>query len=85
MKDIMFLFGSGADTDANGDLVSGSKFAKSIIQNKYADKINNITQEDFRNFKLISHNSKKIFIQTIVHNENLAREKLSPEDVDLVM
>ena len=47
MKDIMFLFGSGADTDVNGDLVSGSKFAKSIIQNKYADKINNITQEDF--------------------------------------
>ena len=85
MKDIMFLFGSGADTDVNGDLVSGSQFAESIIQNKYADKINNITQEDFRNFKLISHNSKKIFIQTIVHNENLAREKLSPEDVDLVM
>ena len=85
MKDIMFLFGSGADTDVNGDLVSGSQLAESIIQNKYADKINNITQEDFRNFKLISHNSKKIFIQTIVHNENLAREKLSPEDVDLVM
>lgn len=85
MKDIIFLFGSGADTDVNGELVSGSQFAESIIQNEYADKINNITQEDFRNFKLISHNSKKIFIQTIVHNENLAREKLSPENVDLVM
>lgn len=85
MKDIMFLFGSGADTDVNGDLVSGSQFAESIIQNKYADKINNITQEDFRNFKLISHNSKKIFIQTIVHNENLAREKLSREEVNLVI
>lgn len=86
MKDIMFLFGSGADTDVNKKLVSGSKFAESIIQNKYADKINNITQEDFRNFKLISHNSKKIFIQTIVHNEKLAREMLSSEDdVNLVM
>lgn len=86
MKDIMFLFGSGADTDVNKKLESGSKFAESIIQNKYADKINNITQEDFRNFKLISHNSKKIFIQTIVHNEKLAREMLSSEDdVNLVM
>ena len=85
MKDIIFLFGSGADTDVNKKLVSGSKFAESIIQNKYADKINNITQEDFRNFKLISHNSKKIFIQTIVHNENLAREKLSREEVNLVI
>lgn len=86
MKDIMFLFGSGADTDVNKKLVSGSKFAESIIQNKYADKINNITQEDFRNFKLISHNSKKIFIQTIVHNEKLAREMLSSEDdVNLVI
>ena len=85
MKDIMFLFGSGADTDVNKKLVSGSKFAESIIQNKYADKINNITQEDFRNFKLISHNSKKIFIQTIVHNENLARKKLSCEEVNLVI
>lgn len=86
MKDIMFLFGSGADTDVNIKFVSGSQFAESIIQNKYADKINNITQEDFRNFKLISHNSKKIFIQTIVHNENLAREMLSSEDdVNLVI
>lgn len=86
MKDIMFLFGSGADTDVNIKLVSGSQFAESIIQNKYAKEINNITQEDFNNFKLISHNSKKIFIQTIVHNENLAREMLSSEDdVNLVM
>lgn len=85
MKDIIFLFGSGADTDVNIKFVSGSQFAESIIQNKYADKINNITQEDFRNFKLISHNSKKIFIQTIVHNENLARKKLSREEVNLVI
>ena len=85
MKDIIFLFGSGADSDVNRDLVSGSQFAESIIQNKYAKEINNITQEDFNNFKLISHNSKKIFIQTIVHNENLARKKLSREEVNLVI
>lgn len=86
MKDIMFLFGSGADTDVNIKFVSGSQFAESIIQNKYAKEINNITQEDFNNFKLISHNSKKIFIQTIVHNEKLAREMLSSEDdVNLVI
>ncbi len=66
----MFLFGSGADTDANGNLESGQSFAKSLLLNEYADQIKQITGIKAKKYKLLYHTSRKIYVQSIMSKYN---------------
>lgn len=63
----MFLFGSGADTDANGYLKSGQSFASTLLLNGYAKQIEQITDIEASSYKLLYPNSKKIYVQSIMN------------------
>lgn len=62
---VTFLFGSGADTDADEKLKSGADFAKSLLTNKYSKQIKEILGENQSSFSLVHPNSRKVFIQTV--------------------
>ena len=66
----MFLFGSGADTDANGNLDSGQSFARSLLLNGYAAQIKKITGIEAGRYKILYSTSKKIYVQSIMSKYN---------------
>ena len=78
---ITFLFGSGADTDACRNLPSGNAFAENIITEKYNKEIKELLNIDTSRFKFLYPQSTKIYIQTIYHNEEEAREILGENEV----
>ena len=77
---IMFLFGSGADTQACNSLKSGSGFAEAVVCNRYNSQIKSITGLEASHFKMIYPQSTKIYIQTIYNNQEKAKKVLG-EDV----
>lgn len=77
---VSFLFGSGADTEANERLVSGQGFAEGLLQNKYREEIKNITGIDTINYKLLYSNSTKIFVQTIAEHQEDAEKALGDKE-----
>ena len=83
-KKVTFLFGSGADTDACKKLKSGATFAADIISNKYNSIIESLLGEKLGNFKLIYPSSKKIYIETILSNEEKSIELFGEELVDKI-
>ena len=79
---VTFLFGSGADTDANEKLKSGQSFAEALLQNRYSHQIKSITGFDASHFQLIYPGSKKVFIQTILAQREKAQKLFGTEIVD---
>lgn len=79
---VVFLFGSGADTDACDKLGSGAQFSKSLLTNSYKKEIKNLVHWDTFHFQLISPNSTKVFIQTIVNHSEKAENIFGKEIVD---
>ena len=77
---IMFLFGSGADTQAYNSLKSGSGFAEAVVCNRYNSQIKSITGLEASHFKMIYPQSTKIYVQTIYNNQEKAKKELG-EDV----
>ena len=71
---LTFLFGSGADTDANENLKSGQGFAKILLENHYSEWIKTTTEIEASNYKLLYPKSKKIYLQTIYENLEEARK-----------
>lgn len=79
---VTFLFGSGADTNANNKLKSGASFAESLLTNRCAKDIK-IISDVLSQASLIYSNSKKVYIQTISEYSNEARESgISEEIID---
>lgn len=70
---VSILFGSGADTDYNAKLRSGASFSKALLQNSYKDKCKKVTGNSYE-YSLIHKLSKKVYIQTILENEEKAKE-----------
>lgn len=70
---VSILFGSGADTDYNAKLGSGASFSKALLQNSYKDKCKKVTGNT-NEYSLIHRQSKKVYIQTILENEEKAKE-----------
>lgn len=70
---VSILFGSGADTDYNAKLGSGASFSKALLQNSYKDKCKKVTGNSYE-YSLIHKLSKKVYIQTILENEEKAKE-----------
>ena len=82
---ITFLFGSGADTDACCDLMSGQAFSAELLKNSFSKEIENITGINASYFRLLYPRSTKIFIQTIVSNKNRSRELFGDDIVNLLV
>ncbi len=70
---VSILFGSGADTNYNANLGSGASFSKALLQNSYKDKCKKVTGNSYE-YSLIHKLSKKVYIQTILENEEKAKE-----------
>lgn len=70
---VSILFGSGADTDYNAKLGSGASFSQALLQNSYKDKCKKVTGNSYE-YSLIHKLSKKVYIQTILENEEKAKE-----------
>ena len=70
---VSILFGSGADTDYNAKLGSGASFSKALLQNSYKDKCKKVTGNSYE-YSLIHKRSKKVYIQTILENEEKAED-----------
>lgn len=70
---VSILFGSGADTDYNAKLGSGASFSKALLQNSYKDKCKKVTGNSYE-YSLIHERSKKVYIQTILENEEKAKD-----------
>lgn len=79
---LSFLFGSGADTSACEDLMSGQEFAKSLIENEYKKQIQEITKVNAAHFQLLYSTSTKIFVQTIAEHEDEAKKIFDKETVE---
>lgn len=80
---VSILFGSGADTDYNAKLGSGASFSKALLQNSYKDKCKKVTGNSYE-YSLIHKLSKKVYIQTILENEEKAREAgIEENDIEL--
>ena len=80
---ITFLFGSGADTDACSCLPSGNVFTEALITEKYSKEVKELLNIDTSHFKILYPTSKKIYIQTIYHNQEGARNILTDDEIDL--
>lgn len=64
--DITFMFGSGADSDFNKKLKSGSSFSKLLIKNTYGEQIASITEDKVKkDIQLIYPSSQKVFLKTV--------------------
>ncbi len=80
---VSILFGSGADTDYNAKLGSGASFSKALLQNSYKDKCKKVTGNSYE-YSLIHRRSKKVYIQTILENEEKAKEAgIKENDIEL--
>lgn len=80
---VSILFGSGADTDYNVKLGSGASFSKALLQNSYKDKCKRVTGNS-NEYSLIYRQSKKVYIQTILENEEKANEAgIEENDIEL--
>ena len=80
---VSILFGSGADTNYNANLGSGASFSKALLQNSYKDKCKKVTGNSSK-YSLIYRQSKKVYIQTILENEEKANEAgIEPEIIDI--
>lgn len=80
---VSILFGSGADTDYNANLGSGASFSQALLQNSYKDKCKKVTGNSSK-YSLIYRQSKKVYIQTILENEEKANEAgIEPEIIDI--
>lgn len=80
---VSILFGSGADTDYNANLGSGASFSKALLQNSYKDKCKKVTGNSYE-YSLIHKRSKKVYIQTILENEEKAKEAgIKENDIEL--
>lgn len=80
---VSILFGSGADTDYNVKLGSGASFSKALLQNSYKDKCKKVTGNSYE-YSLIHKRSKKVYIQTILENEEKAKEAgIKENDIEL--
>lgn len=80
---VSILFGSGADTDYNAKLGSGASFSKALLQNSYKDKCKKVTGNSYE-YSLIHRQSKKVYIQTILENEEKAKEAgIKGNDIEL--
>ena len=80
---VSILFGSGADTDYNAKLGSGASFSKALLQNSYKDKCKKVTGNSYE-YSLIHKRSKKVYIQTILENEEKAKEAgIKENDIEL--
>lgn len=80
---VSILFGSGADTDYNAKLGSGASFSQALLQNSYKDKCKKVTGNSYE-YSLIHKLSKKVYIQTILENEEKAREAgIEENDIEL--
>lgn len=80
---VSILFGSGADTDYNAKLGSGASFSKALLQNSYKDKCKKVTGNT-NEYSLIHRQSKKVYIQTILENEEKAKEAgIKGNDIEL--
>lgn len=78
---ITFLFGSGADTDYNDRLKSGTSFSKSLLLDENLSERKKLLGEEFAQYKFIYPNSTKVFLQSVASNAELAKKMLSPDDV----
>lgn len=80
---VSILFGSGADTDYNAKLGSGASFSQALLQNSYKDKCKKVTGNSYE-YSLIHKLSKKVYIQTILENEEKAKEAgIKENDIEL--
>lgn len=79
----MFLFGSGADTDAIDSLDSGSAFASTLILNKYSNQIKQIANMDAGTYRIIYSRNKKIYVQTIMNYYDKNNDTFSSEVIDI--
>ena len=79
----MFLFGSGADTDAIDSLDSGNAFAEILILNKFSKEIKQITNIKAEKYKIIYPTSKKIYVQTIMNYYDKNTDTFSSEVIDI--
>ena len=70
---VMFLFGSGADSDENASLESGKGFIKPLLSLVDKSEVESLQGKNARNYRLIHRNSTKIFTQTILNNEEKAK------------
>ena len=79
----MFLFGSGADTDAIDSLDSGNAFASTLILNKYSKQIKQIANMDAGTYRIIYSRNKKIYVQTIMNYYDKNTDTFSSEVIDI--
>lgn len=76
MENICFLFGSGADTDYDAHLRSGTSFIETLLCNREKATVTQLMGNEQKRtlFTLIHPNSKRVFLQTIVAHPEKARE-----------
>ena len=79
----MFLFGSGADTDAIDSLDSGNAFASTLILNKYSKQIKQIANMDAGTYRIIYSRNKRIYVQTIMNYYDKNTDTFSSEVIDI--
>lgn len=67
---VSFLFGAGADSLYG--ICTGNTFASSLIKNAYLNERKQLLGDDIANCSLIHKQSRKIYLQTIESNKELA-------------
>ena len=79
----MFLFGSGADTDAIDSLDSGNAFASTLILNKYSKQIKQIANMEAGTYRIIYSRNKKIYVQTIMNYYDKNTDTFSSKAINI--
>lgn len=70
-KTCTFLFGAGADSQFG--LVNGDGFNESLLTNRFINERKKLLGEEYAAHKLIFHNSRTIFLQTISEHKKDAK------------
>ena len=69
---ISFLFGAGADSVYG--ICKGASFAEPLLLGKYAEERKKMLGDSMGEYRLLYPQSKKIYLQTIISNQDEARE-----------
>ena len=77
---ISFLFGAG--TDSVYGICKGASFAEPLLLGKYAEERKKMLGDSVGAYRLLYPQSKKIYLQTIISNQDEAREIFDRTFVD---
>ena len=75
-----FLFGAGADSQYG--LKTGDEFSSALLTDAYSNERKTLLGKEYAKYRLVHHNSKKVFLQTIAEYPKEAIQSLGKDIVE---